>query len=220
MSSIDPVGVDYTSPEWARSALLVIDMQNDFVLSDGASPVPGTAEILDRLAGLVDAFRRAGRPVVHVIRLYPPGSADVDPPRRGSVEAGARFVAPGTLGAAIPTAVLAAPVDLEPDTLLAGELQPLGPDEVVMYKPRWSAFHRTVLDTWLRARDVTTVVVAGCNLPNCPRATLFDASSHDYRAVLVPDATSQVTAARLDDLALIGVRVMPATEVAGALNDR
>jgi len=61
-------------------------------------------------------------------------------------------------------------------------------------------------------------VVAGCNLPNCPRATLFEASSHDYRAVLVPDATSQVTAARLDDLALIGVGVVPAVEVAGALN--
>jgi len=62
MSSIEPAGVDYTKPEWARSALLVIDMQNEFVLADGASPVPGTAEILDRLAELVEAFRRAGRP--------------------------------------------------------------------------------------------------------------------------------------------------------------
>jgi nicotinamidase-related amidase len=56
------------------------------------------------------------------------------------------------------------------------------------------------LDQHLRDRDVTTVVVAGCNLPNCPRATLFDASQRDYRTALVQDATSQVTDERLQDL--------------------
>jgi nicotinamidase-related amidase len=82
-----------------------------------------------------------------------------------------------------------------------------------MFKPRWSAFYRTGLDQHLRDRDVTTVVVAGCNLPNCPRATLFDASERDYRAVLVQDATSQVTDERLQDLALIGVTVTDAATV-------
>ena len=75
-----------------------------------------------------------------------------------------------------------------------------------MFKPRWSAFYRTRLDQHLRDGAVTTVVVAGCNLPNCPRATLFDASERDYRAVLVRDATSQVTDERLQDLALMASR--------------
>lgn len=37
-----------------------------------------------------------------------------------------------------------------------------------MYKPRWSAFHATQLDSWLQSEKVDTVVVAGCNYPNCP----------------------------------------------------
>ena len=84
---------------------------------------------------------------------------------------------------------------------------------MILYKPRWSAFHRTRLDDHLRDLDVTTVVVAGCNLPNCPRATLFDASERDYRTVLVTDATSQTTTERLDDLALIGVILAEVDEV-------
>ena len=211
------MAVDYTSPEWDRSALLVIDMQNDFVLADGAQPVPGTTDVVDRLAGLIESFRRAGRPVVHLVRLYEPGSADVDPPRRGAVEAGAEFVAPGTRGAEIPPALLPDPGELTAGVLLAGGQQRIGPDEIILFKPRWSAFYRTTLDSWLRARDVSTVVVAGCNLPNCPRATLFDASSRDYRTVLVPDATSQVTRSRLDDLALIGVHAVSAGDVAAEL---
>lgn len=55
---------------------------------------------------------------------------------------------------------------------------------------------------------MTTVVVAGCNLPNCPRATLFDASERDFRTVLVTDAVSGVTVERLADLERIGVVAM------------
>lgn len=57
------------------------------------------------------------------------------------------------------------------------------------------------------------MVVAGCNLPNCPRATLFDASERDYRAVVVEDATSQVTPERLHDLRLIGVNISDVASV-------
>jgi nicotinamidase-related amidase len=82
-----------------------------------------------------------------------------------------------------------------------------------MFKPRWSAFYRTDLDRHLHDLAVTTVVVAGCNLPNCPRATLFDASERDYRSVLVTDATSQATPQRLHDLELIGVHLATSTVI-------
>lgn len=64
---------------------------------------------------------------------------------------------------------------------------------------------------------MTTVVVQGCYLPNCPRATLLDAGNRDYRTVLITDATSQVTQARLDDLRLIGVNLVTADQVGSAL---
>ena len=202
----------YTRPQWQRSALIVVDVQNDFVADDGALPVAGTREALGAIAGVLDAFRAARRPIAHVVRLYIPGGTDTDLPRRAAIESGTKVVAPGSAGSQIPTELRPGNSVLDPDRLLAGEPQQLGPDEIALFKPRWSAFHRTVLHEWLHARDVTTVVVLGCNLPNCPRATLFDASNHDYRTVLVTDATSQVTEDRLADLELIGVNLATARE--------
>ena len=53
-----------------------------------------------------------------------------------------------------------------------------------MDKPRWGAFYETPPHALLRELGVDTVIVAGCNLPNCPRATLVEASERDYRTVL------------------------------------
>ncbi|WP_425584404.1 isochorismatase family protein, partial [Tsukamurella soli] len=70
---------DYTAPQWDSSALLVIDVQHDFVT--GPSAVAGTADRIPALARLVAAFRGARRPIVHVVRMYAPGGSDVDAPR-------------------------------------------------------------------------------------------------------------------------------------------
>ncbi|MBC3763601.1 cysteine hydrolase family protein [Quadrisphaera oryzae] len=207
---------DYTSLHLERSALVVIDIQTDFI--DGAMPVPGTEAALPALERLLDAFRAAGRPVAHVIRFYEPGGSDVDTVRRASVEAGAVVAAPGTAGSLIPARLTGGRVvELDHSALLAGEPQLLGPREVVLYKPRWSAFHRTGLERWLAEQRVDSVVVAGCNLPNCPRATLFDAAERDLRTALVTDATSQVTAERLADLQLIGVNLLTTAELESLL---
>lgn len=207
---------DYTSLHLERSALVVIDIQTDFV--DGAMPVPGTEAALPALERLLDAFRAAGRPVAHVIRFYEPGGSDVDTVRRASVEAGAVVAAPGTAGSLIPARLTGGRVvELDHSALMTGEPQHLGPREVVLYKPRWSAFHRTGLERWLTEQRVDSVVVAGCNLPNCPRATLFDAAERDLRTALVTDATSQVTAERLADLQLIGVNLLTTAELESLL---
>lgn len=198
--TVDTNHRDHVGPHWQSAALIMIDLQRDF-LGGGASPIAGTSEIVPAAAALAAAFRRAQRPIVHVIRFYEPGSSDVDLPRRAMVEAGARIVVPGSAGAQIPDEVLPGPVDLDPELLLSGVPQSIGPEEVVIFKPRWSALHRTGLETWLRDHGCDTVVVAGCNLPNCPRATLFDASERDFRCVLATDAVSQVSPERVGDLA-------------------
>jgi nicotinamidase-related amidase len=203
-------------PHWDSCALVVIDVQRDF-LDGGASPVAGTSGVVPHIAVLVSAFREAGRPIAHVVRLYQPGGADVDLPRRAMIQAGARIVAPGSDGAEIPESIL--PARLDAQTLLNGDAQMVGPGEVVFFKPRWSAFYRTGLESWLRANGCDTVLVAGCNLPNCPRATLFDASERDFRAVLAHDAVSQGTSERLADLALIGVQIIDVAGVLSALGD-
>lgn len=101
--------------------------------------------------------------------------------------------------------------------LLAGGLQQLSPAEAIVFKPRWSAFYRTGVERWLHDNRCDTVVVAGCNLPNCPRATLFDASERDFRGVLVTDAVSQTSTERVADLAAIGVHPLSTADVVAAL---
>jgi nicotinamidase-related amidase len=204
------------APHWDRSALLTIDLQRDF-LSDGAFAVPGTSEVLPAVSRVVAAFRRASRPVVHVVRLYLPDGSNADLSRRARIRAGASIVRPGTAGARPADGLLATPAELDAEALLRGGLQDVGPGEHVLFKPRWNAFFGTPLDGWLRARGVDTVVVAGCNYPNCPRATLYGASERDYRALAVSDATSGWTAAAEAELGAIGVHAASSAEVAQAL---
>jgi nicotinamidase-related amidase len=190
-------------PDLARSALLTIDVQVDF-LDGGALPVPGTSEVLPAMAGLVGAYRAAGLPVVHVVRLYQ--GEDVDLPRRTAIAAGAEIVRPGTEGAQLAPALRADPgVELDHDLLLSGGPQMVGAREAILFKPRWSAFYRTRLAELLQQWGCTTVVVAGCNYPNCPRASLYDASERDYRALLASDAVSGIDHRHLREAAAIGV---------------
>lgn len=207
---------DHVRPHLNSSALLVIDMQSDFA-DDGSCPVPGTIGIVPRLRALLDAYRRAGRPIVHVVRLY--AGDDVDRVRRTAIARDdAPIARPGTAGSQILAGLLppGAP-PLDPNLLTAGNFQAVGPDESVMWKPRWSAFHRTDLDAHLQRAALDTVVVAGCNFPNCPRATLFDASSRDYRVALATDATSRLTPNRLVDARSIGVVPFTVAEITAAL---
>jgi nicotinamidase-related amidase len=205
-------GLDpHVVPELDRSALVVIDTQVDFA-DGGASPIPGTSEVVPVIARLLGAYRDAGRPIVHVVRLY--DGDDVDLPRRTLIASGAPVVRPGSAGSQIVPELLppGAP-PLDPESLLAGALQPLADREWAMWKPRWSAFHRTALDEHLRGREVTTVVLAGCNYPNCPRAAAYGASERDYRVLLCSDAVSGVRPHHLEEAGLMGVVHAPTAEI-------
>ncbi|WP_433059972.1 cysteine hydrolase family protein [Dactylosporangium sp. CS-033363] len=216
--SVEPAAIaddPWTRPEWDRAALLTIDTQVDFV-EGGASPIPGTAAVVPAVAALAEAFRGAGRPIVHVIRLY--RGEDVDLPRRSLLDGGAPIVRPGSPGAAIAPALLppGAP-DLDAEALLGGAFQPLGPGEWAMWKPRWGAFHRTGLEPFLRDRGVSTVVVAGCNFPNCPRAAVIGASERDFRVVVAADAISGVDGRHLAEAARLGAGHAPASVIGSLL---
>ncbi len=205
----------HTTPELDRSALVVIDTQVDFC-DRGASPVAGTTDVLPAIGELLAAYRRAGRPVVHVVRLY--DGDDVDLPRRSAIAAGAPIVVPGSPGSQIVPELLPDPLaQLDSAALLAGNLQNLAPGEWAMWKPRWNAFHRTPLDRLLQELDVTTVVLAGCNYPNCPRAAVYGASERDYRVLLVNDAISGVRPHDLADAALLGALHSSALDTVAAL---
>lgn len=199
----------YVAPVAAQSALLTIDVQNDFTRPGAPAEIPGTEACLPAMRRVLEGYRRRRLPIVHVVRLYRPDGSNADLCRRTKIEDGSAIVAPGSPGAELPDALKPNPaVRLEAEQLLSGSLQPWTENEWVLYKPRWDAFYATPLETHLRELGVTTVVVVGCNFPNCPRATVYGASMRDFRIALVADAVSGVYEQGLQELRNIGVSVM------------
>lgn len=205
---------DYISPDFGKAALLTIDVQHDFVLPGTAMEIPGTAEILLKIRELVRGFRGQAKPVIHVVRLYLPDGSNADLYRRRIIESGKQLVIPGSDGAE-PVEALKPSSDtrLDAERLLNGEFQAIGPMEWVMYKPRWGAFFKTPLETYLRGMGINTVVVVGYSFPNCVRATVYEASERDFRIVLAHDAVSQVYERGLTELRNIGVSLLSVAEV-------
>jgi nicotinamidase-related amidase len=200
----------YTEPELASAALVTIDVQRD-VLDGQPFEIAGTSAALPAMTRVAAAFRAAGRPIVHIVRLYLPDASNADLCRRGLLRAGSLLVAPGSDGAEpAPGLTGAGAPRLDAELLLAGGVQPLGRDEVAIYKPRWGAFYRTPLEGHLRALDATTLVFCGCNFPNCPRTSIYQASERDFRLIVVEDALSGLYHRGCDELRGIGARLMSA----------
>jgi nicotinamidase-related amidase len=204
---------DYISPDNIHSALLIIDVQRDFTLKDGTAEIPGTLQTVRYIKPLVEAYRKRGYPIIHVIRLYRADGSNVDLCRKKDIENGKEIAIPGSDGAELMDELKPSPlIRLDSDLLLSSNLQQIGPMEWIMYKPRWGAFYNTALEKHLHSLGVNTVVVCGCNFPNCPRTTIYEASERDFRIVLAKDATSVVYDLGLEELKNIGVSIMSADE--------
>ena len=191
-----------TTPEAARSLLLTIDMQVDFV-----TEIQGTADAVPNMARLVQAFRAAQRPIIHLVRLYRADGSNVDLCRREAVIEGWSAVRPDSAGAELVAELTPSGSKLDASTLLNGQPHMIGHQEWVVYKPRWGGFYQTCLEQMLSGLEVNTVVVCGCNYPNCPRATVYEASERDLRVMLVADALSGLYEQGRRELEAIGVRV-------------
>ncbi len=209
---------DYLNPQWAASALLTIDVQRDFTLPGAVLPIPGTMEALPAMQRLLAAYRAAELPIVHIVRLYLQDGSNADLCRRRQIEEGAALAIPGTIGSQLVEELLPDPgILLDPDLLLAGEKQQIGPREWIVFKSRFGAFFKTRLNKYLRDMGVTTMVVSGCNFPNCPRTTIYEAAERDFRIVAVADAISGIYDKGRDELRGIGVRLLGADECVEAV---
>ena len=209
--------MDYLAPEFDAAALITIDTQVA-TLDGEAFEIPGTSAAVPRIAALAAAFREAGSPIVHVVRLYLRDGSNVDPCRRAAVEAGAEVLAPGSRDSQLaPSLVDETSFALDPELLLDGGIQEAGPSEHVVYKPRWGAFYGTSLEDHLRGLGVSTLVFCGCNFPNCPRTSIYEASERDFRLVLAEDAISGLYDRGAAELRGIGVRLMPVAGIVESL---
>ena len=216
----------YTRPLPSSAALVLIDVQRDFLdlpSDDAPMPVAGTCAAIPAMAKLAKAFRERLPPIVHVIRLYQSDGSNVDRVRRQSIERGARIAVPGSAGSQIAAELLPNVVELDHELLLAGGFQRVGATEHVMYKPRWGAFFKTGLDRHLRESGSDTLVFAGCNFPNCPpcvdlrgiRTRLPDCPGFGRDLRLVRPGCRRMPCHRSESLGVVGD-----TGLAGALAAR
>ena len=109
----------YTAPDFASSALITIDTQRD-VLDGQPLEIPGTSAALPAMQRLLDGFREAGRPIVHIVRLYRRDGSNADLCRRRLIEEGTAILAPGSEGSELAPGLLSDPAArLDPDQLLS-----------------------------------------------------------------------------------------------------
>jgi nicotinamidase-related amidase len=200
--------------DYSASALLTVDVQRDFYEPGAVAEVAGTYERLPQMQRAVAAFRAAKLPIIHLVRLYLPDGSNAEPVRRPLLESGQRIVAPHSLGSQLAPGLLPdSSVELSPELLLQGGLQALGAHEWALYKPRWGGFYQTQLGEHLQRLGVSTVIVAGCNWPNCPRTTLYEASERDFSVALVEDALSGLYDRAVEEARSIGTTILAAADL-------
>jgi nicotinamidase-related amidase len=179
----------------AHTALLLVDMQRDFVDEQGAFARLGIdismyPPMLPRLARLLATARAREILVVHIQMTALPGRMSDSPAQlrfnlrmHESARAGGpplRYTEPGTAGREF--------VD---------ELAPL-PGELVVPKWRSSGFWGTSLDLLLRSNGIQTVIVTGCTTEGCVESTARDAQFNDYYVVVVEDCVASDDRAQHD----------------------
>lgn len=204
----------YTRLNQESCALLTIDVQNDWGDPRGVKPMPDLESVMPHILAVTEAFRSAGRLIVHVVRIYLEDASNVDLCRRWQFEQGeTRAVVAGSWGSQLVASLNPTAAELDVPALLAGRMQELGPGEFVMYKPRFGAFHRTPLKDFLDTRGIDSVVIVGITFPNCVLATQLGATDNDFRVGLVPEACTQVDEAGLRAMQNKGVQVMSLGEL-------
>ena len=174
-------------------ALLVIDMQRFFLDPDSLAFCRGGPAIVPNCRRLLDAFRAAQRPVVFTSYCHRGDDLGILKGwwaavcREGSSEA-----------------------EVTPDLLPR-------PDERLLVKRRYSAFHGTDLELALRDQGITDLVVCGVMTNLCVEGTVRDAFFRDFRVFTVLDATAtvdeQLHLAALMNIAFGHSYVVPTSEV-------
>lgn len=179
---MQPAGPDIT-----RSALIIVDMQNDFLHPDGgfgrrarANPekkidMPFLAATIPSTRRLLEAFRAVGRPVVYIAHVLKADYSDAAFPywRSGAHASVHDFLIEGSWGAQIVD-------DLAPRK-----------DESVVIKKGFGGFHHTELDTILRNHGVTTCVMTGVTTCICVSTTIRGGTELNYRMLIAKDAIAE-----------------------------
>jgi len=201
---------------WANPALVIVDMQNDFVRVGAPMEVPQARDTIPEHRQLIDCFRRHRLPIVYTRFLAG------DEPRL--LWEFSPKLAPPTLACHAGHQRFYADVHKTLDcTAIIDELAPLATDTIID-KLGYGAFHDTRLDDTLKKMPVESLIITGTVTQICVEETARGAFHHGYKTTLVSDAVSSylrdLHAAALKNFALKFGWVSSTREVVDALDGR
>ncbi|HWM70005.1 MAG TPA: isochorismatase family cysteine hydrolase [Steroidobacteraceae bacterium] len=166
-------------------ALLIIDMQRDFLDPDGYVARTGVdvtvlRAVIPQVRRLLLTARAVGVPVIHTREGHRPDLSDLSVVKyRRAARAGAPIGSSGPLGRLL--------VRGEAGHAIIEELAPLG-DETVIDKPGFGAFYATDLELILRTAGIASITLAGVTTDICVHSTLREAVDRGFDCTTVADA--------------------------------
>jgi nicotinamidase-related amidase len=169
-----------------RTALVIIDMQRDFIEPGGfgaslGNDVSHLAAAVGPTRTLLDTWRALAWPVVHTRESHAPDLSDCPLAKRHRGNPALRIGDPGPMGRLL--------VRGEPGCDIVPALAPQ-PGEVVIDKPGKGAFYATPLADELQRLGVRQLVFAGVTTEVCVQTTMREANDRGFECLLVEEATA------------------------------
>ncbi|MBK8263472.1 MAG: cysteine hydrolase [Nannocystis sp.] len=169
-----------------HSALLVIDMQRDFLEAGGFGEQLGNdvsllAAAVEPISRLLAAWRAWGLPVLHTQESHLADLSDCHPAKRYRAPSGLRIGEHGPMGRIL--------IRGEPGTGFIDACRPVA-DEPVYNKPGKGAFYRTTLEHDLHARAITQLILTGVTTEVCVQSTMREANDRGFDCLLLEDCTA------------------------------
>jgi ureidoacrylate peracid hydrolase len=174
----------------SETAMIVVDMQNDFVKDGAALQSKQALAMVPKLAQTLRFCRDVGIKVIYTAHVHRADGCDMGVFRD--------LYPPIAQGMAL--------VDGTPGVEIYPDLAPQA-GELVVKKHRYSAFFATDMDLVLRQAGIRNVVISGTTTENCCHATARDAMFHNYKVAFLSDATGTF------DYPDVGLGAMSADEV-------
>src|SRR5205809_7333219 len=178
----------------ARTAVIVVDMENDFVAKGGmfdraGADISGAQKAIAPTAKVLAAARQAGLKIIYLKMGYRPDLSDlgatdsVNRSRHLKVGVGQEIQTPDGRESRLL-------IRDTWDTDIVPELKPQ-PNDIVIYKTRFSGFYQTDLDATLKKLGIKYLIVTGVTTSICVESTVRDAMFRDYLCVLLKDCMSE-----------------------------
>jgi biuret amidohydrolase len=171
--------------ELDRTALVIIDMQRDFIEPGGFGETLGNdvsllQAIVPATQSVLHAWRRKGGLVIHTRETHRPDLADCPPAKRNRGNPALRIGDTGPMGRIL--------IAGEPGNQIIDALAPID-GEIVIDKPGKGAFYATGLQSMLQQRSIRKLVFMGVTTEVCVQTSMREANDRGYDCLLLEDCT-------------------------------